>query len=85
MQPRFRLFAGPNGSGKTLLFNYLRNQSYIHTEIYVNADDIEQKISESLEFHFNAYRVKVADEDFKQHIKQSGILQKIKDKWTGNK
>ena len=80
MQPRFRMFAGPNGSGKTHLFNFLRSQSFIHTEIYVNADEIEQKLSKSLRFHFNAYRVKVSDEDFKKHIRQSGILKKIRDK-----
>ena len=80
MQPRFRMFAGPNGSGKTHLFNFLRSQSYIHTEIYVNADEIEQKISKSFQFNFNAYRVKVSDEDFKNHVRKSGILNKIPDK-----
>ncbi|MBS4029137.1 MAG: zeta toxin family protein, partial [Ignavibacteriales bacterium] len=80
MQPRFRMFAGPNGSGKTYLFNFLKSQSYIHTEIYVNADEIERKLSESMQFHFNAYRVKVSDKDFKTHIQQSGILKKIHDK-----
>jgi predicted ABC-type ATPase len=74
------MFAGPNGSGKTHLFKYLQRQSFIHTEIYVNADEIEKKLSESLQFHFNAYRVKVSDEDFKKHIRQSGILNKIVDK-----
>ena len=80
MQPRFRMFAGPNGSGKSHLFSFLRSQSYIHTEIYVNADEIEQKLSESLRFNFNAYRVRVSEEDFKKHITRSGILKMIKDK-----
>ncbi len=79
MQPRLRMFAGPNGSGKTHLFNFLRSQSYIHTEIYVNADDIEQKLRRTFKFHFNAYRVKVSDGDFKNHIRQSGMLKKIAD------
>ncbi len=79
MQPRFRIFAGPNGSGKTHLFNFLRSKSYIHTEVFVNADEIEKYLSSSLQFHFNAYRVKVSDQDFKKHIKQSGILKKIRD------
>lgn len=79
MQPRFRLFAGPNGSGKTSLFNFLKEQSFIHTEIYVNADSIEQKLAETFRFSFNAYRVKVSESDFKNHIKQSGILRKIND------
>lgn len=43
MQSRFRLFAGPNGSGKTQLFTVLREQSYINTELFINADTIEQK------------------------------------------
>ena len=30
MQPRFRIFAGPNGSGKTHLFNYLHDQGFIN-------------------------------------------------------
>lgn len=80
MQPRFRMFAGPNGSGKTHLFNFLKSQSFIHTEIYVNADAIEQTIADTLQFHFNAYRVKVSEEDFKIHIQESGILKKINDK-----
>ena len=29
MQPCFRMFAGPNGSGKTFLFTHLRSTGYI--------------------------------------------------------
>ena len=79
MQSRFRIFAGPHGSGKTHLFNYLKNQAFIHTEIYVNADEIEKKLQKKLQFNFNAYRVKVNDFDFKRHIELSGILSKIND------
>lgn len=80
MQPRFRLFAGPNGSGKTHLFNFLRNQSYIHTEIYVNADSIEETLSERLQFNFNPYRVKVTESEFKKYALSSGVLTKINNK-----
>lgn len=79
-QARFRMFAGPNGSGKTHLFKFLKAQSIINTEIYVNADEIEKKLALSFKFHFNAYRIKVSDSDFKKHILESGILNKIKDK-----
>ena len=79
MQPRFRMFAGPNGSGKTRLYKFLRIQSFITTEVYINADEIEKKLSETLQFHFNAYHIKVSDREFKDHIRQSGILKKIKD------
>ena len=75
MQPRFRLFAGPNGSGKTHLFDFLRKESHIQTEIYVNADSIEQSLTASLQFYFNAYSVKVSDDDFKKYIHVDIILQ----------
>lgn len=79
-QPRFRLFAGPNGSGKTFLFNLLRSNGIIHTEIYVSADKIEADLRKKTTFNFNAYRVKVSDSEFKQHILTDGLFaSKIKD------
>ncbi len=73
-QPRFRLFAGPNGSGKTFFFNHLRNDGIIHTEIYVSADRIEAELKKKTRFNFNAYRVKVADDEFKKHILTDGLF-----------
>jgi len=43
MPPEFRLFAGPNGSGKTSLFDCLRKNGFIHTEFDVNADRYERE------------------------------------------
>lgn len=77
--PRFRLFAGPNGSGKTYLFNYLKSKKIIHTEIYVNADKIEAQIKKDLSFNFNAYRVKVSAIDFKKHVLDSSLFSKMED------
>lgn len=59
--PRFRMFAGPNGSGKTSLFKTLRNSDTIHTGIYVNADEIEVKLRKTLKFNFNPYRVSASN------------------------
>jgi predicted ABC-type ATPase len=73
---RFRIFAGPNGSGKSSLFNYLKEQKYISTEIYINADKIEKQISLSKKFSFNAYRVKVSEEEFKAEIKTDGLFER---------
>ena len=79
-QPRFRLFAGPNGSGKTFFFQHLRSKGVISTEIYVSADKIEADIRYKPIFNFNAYRVKVSDEEFKHHILTSGLYEsKIND------
>jgi len=80
MQPRFRMFAGPNGSGKTVLFDHLRNKGYIHTEIFVSADRIENDLKNKGKFFFTSYRVKVSEAEFKCHIKLSGLFQKLEDK-----
>jgi predicted ABC-type ATPase len=79
MQPRFRMFAGPNGSGKTVLFTHLRNKSYIHTELYVSADRIEQDLKFNHKFFFSSYRVRVTENEFKEYIRTSGLYQKLSD------
>jgi predicted ABC-type ATPase len=79
MLPKFRLFAGPNGSGKTSLFEYLRKNGFIHTELYINADRFERELKQNLHFNFNAYRVKVSQEEFINFIKASSLSEKIKD------
>lgn len=80
LQPRFRLFAGPNGSGKTFFFKHLKSKGLITTEIYVSADKIEADIKKNPSFNFNAYRVKVSDAEFKQHILADGLFEsKIND------
>ena len=73
-QPRFRLFAGPNGSGKTFFFNHLKRSGYIHTEIYVSADKIQAAIKKRPVFNFNAYRVKVSEAEFKQYVLADGLF-----------
>lgn len=74
VQPRFRLFAGPNGSGKTFFFKHLRENGVIHTEIYASADKIEADLKKKPTFNFNAYRVKVSDTEFKEHILNDGLF-----------
>jgi predicted ABC-type ATPase len=73
-QPRFRLFAGPNGSGKTFFFQHLKSSGLISTEIYVSADKIEADLKKNPVFNFNAFRVKVSDAEFKQHILSTGLF-----------
>jgi hypothetical protein len=80
-KPKFRLFGGPNGSGKTHVFTNFKEKGIIHTEVYVNADKIEAELKEKRTFYFTAYRVKVDQDGFKQHITKSGLFKgKIKDK-----
>ncbi|HEY5327702.1 MAG TPA: hypothetical protein VIJ27_11935 [Mucilaginibacter sp.] len=77
MRPKFRLFGGPNGSGKTFLFEQLRKAGTIHTEIYVNADRILRDLEKRGNFNFNAYRVQSSETEFKNSIITSGLYNKI--------
>ena len=79
-KPKFRLFAGPNGSGKTYVFKQFKKAGIIHTEMYVNADRIEANLKKSHTFSFNAYRVKVSHTEFRSYILQSSLYSnKMKD------
>lgn len=54
-QRRLRVFAGPNGSGKTTMIDAIRKRTVrdrpIDFGIYVNADDIAESLSHD-SFHF---------------------------------
>lgn len=75
--PKFRLFAGPNGSGKSTLYEYLRKEREIHTEIYVSADRIEADLRRRPVFSFNAYRIKVSEEELLARISLSTLLSEV--------
>ncbi len=57
---RLRVFAGPNGSGKTTIIKSL--QSEIPFGIYVNADDIESFLKETNVLLFDTYQISVSEE-----------------------
>lgn len=42
---RMRVFAGPNGSGKTTIFKGLLADNKVNLGVYVNADDIEKELT----------------------------------------
>lgn len=52
-----RVFAGPNGSGKTTIIQRL--QSKITYGVYVNADDIESLLKQRGVLLFNAYQLNI--------------------------
>lgn len=41
---RMRVFAGPNGSGKTTIFKEILRNSKVNLGVYVNADEIEMQL-----------------------------------------
>jgi predicted ABC-type ATPase len=66
---RMRVFAGPNGSGKTTIINSLRSE--IGFGIYVNADDIEKLLKESSVLLFSSYQLNITEEQLQSFFKQS--------------
>jgi predicted ABC-type ATPase len=77
--PRFRLFGGPNGSGKTFLFEQLKKAGTINTEIYVNADRILRDLEKRGNFNFNAYRIRSSEAEFKNSISNSSLYDKFRE------
>jgi predicted ABC-type ATPase len=77
-QKRLRVFAGPNGSGKTTIINAIRkiriNGRPIDFGIYINADDIAQAFRND-HFSFLQYKLqKVARDEFVSIALKSGLV-----------
>ena len=66
---RMRVFAGPNGSGKTTIINSLRPE--IGFGVYVNADDIEIQLKESSVLLFSSYQLVISEEQLQAFFKNS--------------
>ena len=70
-QLRLRVFAGPNGSGKSTVIQFVRNQKvngkHIDFGIYINADDIAQKLRENT-FSFDDYDLRVSNMEFTEIV-----------------
>jgi predicted ABC-type ATPase len=77
--PKFRLFAGPNGSGKTFLFEHLKRNGTIHTELYINADRVLRDLNKRGNFNFNAYRIKSSEAEFIKSVADSTLLPRVND------
>lgn len=52
---RMRVFAGPNGSGKTTIFKGILSEKKVQLGVYVNADDIESELNKTNELDFSIY------------------------------
>ena len=68
---RMRVFAGPNGSGKTTIINSL--QAKIAYGVYVNADDIEIILKKNGSLFFNTYRLIIDEAQVQSFFKQSNF------------
>lgn len=77
-QLRLRVFAGPNGSGKSTVIKEIRETEVrenrkLDVGIYINADDIAQKLK-SGKFTFDPYNVKGTHTELVDFAKSQGLL-----------
>ncbi|MCZ8169185.1 AAA family ATPase [Flavobacterium sp.] len=64
-----RVFAGPNGSGKTTIVKNLMSE--VPFGIYVNADDIEKIMHQTKVLLFDSYNLKVQQEELQTFFRNS--------------
>ena len=78
-----RVFAGPNGSGKTTIIKKL--QQDIPFGVYINADDIEVQLAASKILLFSSFQLNISQrqlQDFFQKSTFSPIKRNEPDLWT---
>jgi predicted ABC-type ATPase len=68
---RLRVFAGPNGSGKTTIIRDFPKK--VPLGVYVNADDIERAIRQNKCLNFSDYKIHVVHRDLDEHFLK-GVL-----------
>lgn len=71
--PRLRMFAGPNGSGKTTIKSVLKSSLL---GIYINPDEIEKQIKNDDFLDFSQYGIKTDEEEVLSFFQDSKLLEK---------
>lgn len=66
MTKRLRILAGPNGSGKTSVYNDLCKIGHPNFGIFVNADKIELELKLTGTLDFRDYKISVSETDMKE-------------------
>lgn len=66
-----RVFAGPNGSGKTTIFKELLSQEKISLGIYVNADEIEAILTQTNSLNFGEFDLNITEKEIKAFFVKS--------------
>jgi predicted ABC-type ATPase len=79
-----RVFAGPNGSGKTTIFKGILSENKVQLGVYVNADEIEERLIHSPILDITNFQIPISDQlvkDFFRHSTFSPIKRNEPDLW----
>ena len=68
---RMRVFAGPNGSGKTTIIRKLNAE--IPFGVYVNADDIEQTLFRTQSLAFHSFQIQASESLIQDFFRTQGF------------
>ncbi len=75
---RLRVFAGPNGSGKTSVIQFIRdykvNNQNVDFGYYINADDINQALLTSNGYSLTSFDFEISINEFQSIVTQSGLI-----------
>lgn len=66
-----RVFAGPNGSGKTTIFKQILVDNQVDLGVYVNADDIELSLSQHGLLDFSDFQLSIVSEQVESFFRMS--------------
>lgn len=76
-QLRLRVFASPNGSGKSTVIQYVRNYKVNNIPIefgyYINADDIASQLRAGI-FRFKDFGIRITNKEFLNTALASGLI-----------
>ncbi|MGB3075865.1 MAG: zeta toxin family protein [Chitinophagales bacterium] len=70
---RMRVFAGPNGSGKTTIFKGILQEAKINLGIYVNADEIEIELRKGKAIPFSDFNLNIQESKIQNFFRQSSF------------
>ena len=83
-QKRIRVFAGPNGSGKTTVVNKVKSLiidgNPIDFGMVVNADDIAKRLREKSELTFSDFRLRIDAAEFQTVYVESKLFARHSEK-----
>lgn len=68
---RIRVFAGPNGSGKTTIFKKILEEEKVSLGVYVNADEIELQLNECGHLDFSDFSISPSLACFQTYFRES--------------